>query len=274
MINENNLALQRPFLILIQIEEGIEAILNDLSYTIRIDQQVYIVSSNNFTVTEAYSVNGFPVIRELGQYIANVTEGLHFRFRDNVLSAFEERRGDFHGYHFIGMSQRDPPYNDMDKDYKEKSKYFESNQTYDVTSLTKGMYRTYWRTMAKNLNFTYTLFARKDGRWGTLKDGEPQGMMQNLHEGSAEVIAADFTISRMRWNYVHFLPVLTTDKRAIVIRAKSSEDISWRTYIKPFSLDLWLVMVVFAVGIAVILHVVSTDISKPPQRVNRCQYRQ
>ena len=44
------------------------------------------------------------------------------------------------------------------------------------------------KTMAAELNATFSLYKRKDGIWGSLKNGSWSGMLQNLVNGNAALI--------------------------------------------------------------------------------------
>jgi hypothetical protein len=46
------------------------------------------------------------------------------------------------------------------------------------------------KTMSAELNATFSLYKRKDGIWGSLKNGSWSGMLQNLVNGNADMIVS------------------------------------------------------------------------------------
>ena len=71
----------------------------------------------------------------------------------------------------------------------------EKTQTYDVTKSVTGLYHEMFLEMQKMLNFTSTLYKRKDGEWGpttVFKNGTilTGGIVESLTSGFAEMIAA------------------------------------------------------------------------------------
>ena len=50
-----------------------------------------------------------------------------------------------------------------------KNNYFPENETYDVTNYLTGVFPISMEIMSKALNFTYSVYKRKDGSWGSPK---------------------------------------------------------------------------------------------------------
>ena len=72
----------------------------------------------------------------------------------------------------------------------------EKSQTYDVTKSVTGLYHEMFLEMQKMLNFTSTLYKRKDGEWGpttVFKNGTilTGGIVESLTSGFAEMIVAE-----------------------------------------------------------------------------------
>ncbi len=80
-------------------------------------------------------------------------------------------------------------YGPVVSNYADIAAFDEETQTYDITNLATGMYPSYLSLVARGLNFTYTLLQRKDRALGSIDDnGNPTGMIANLHHGEAEMI--------------------------------------------------------------------------------------
>ena len=67
---------------------------------VRIDQEVYVISTLDYTMTETYSVNGFVVTKLIGKYDS---KGSFSKIGNGRLS-FEERRGNFLGIQSIQLA--------------------------------------------------------------------------------------------------------------------------------------------------------------------------
>ena len=61
--------------------------------------------------------------------------------------------------------------------------------------LFKGVCIDLMKTMAAELNATFSLYKRKDGIWGSLKNGSWSGMLQDLVNGNADMIVSGIGFS-------------------------------------------------------------------------------
>ena len=130
---------------------------------------ITLIHCLNYRVTE---VN---VITKIGSY----TSSFRFDYSDPTWSSdIGERRSNFFGSHFVAMYDADPPYGYLNPAFKTKAKFFENNQTYLVTDYaTTGMFLELFRILSKQLNFTYTLYKRLDGAWGTVTNNVSSGVI-------------------------------------------------------------------------------------------------
>ena len=155
-----------------------------------------------------------------------------------------ERRGNFHGLQLIGMSEKDPPQLDFPDNFADKATYFSNNGTYDVTQFVNGSYVDILNHLEKSLNFSTTLYKRKDGKWGLsekLENGTfiPTGMLENLNDGSADFGWSGFSMTEGRLRHVDFLPMITNYYASVFLPRKSEiQDIDWQLYFRSFSKDL------------------------------------
>ena len=76
-----------------------------------------------------------------------------------------------------------------------------------MTNLVYGIYIDVLHSMEKSLNFSTSLYRRKDGSWGTPKpfpNGTVilKGMLKTVNEGSVDFIWTSLSILLSRWPYV------------------------------------------------------------------------
>ena len=94
----------------------------------------------------------------------------------NYLQPLGRRRNNFYGLHLIAMTEHEPPFSFIDSSYETEAKFFQENETYDVTSyLRPGMYTNLFQNIALNLNFTVTYYKRKDGSFGSFDGNKTTG---------------------------------------------------------------------------------------------------
>ncbi len=239
-IGSSRLGVANPFLIFVNKTE-MASCFQDSFKSLAIDQEIYLIDKASFEIHEVYSVNGIVLETVLTQRAIRDTN-------------IEQRRNDFMGQYMTIMTDADPPSIFLDKDLLNKSVFHLENQTYDVTSLVEGLYHKYLLDLSTRMNFTYRLFRRKDGMWGTVKDNKTYGMLNDLSEGNADLIASSFTLMAARFAVIDYLPVMTIDKNAIFISNDWAEDISWTAYLNPLAKDLWIMILIEAAIFAIWLH--------------------
>ncbi len=260
-----SLALKKPIVIWSK-----SASINKMKTAIlsRLDQRVYYFSTDSGELLEKFTINSHIVSNVLGHIATGTGNDQSPRLKyvptSKGLLGFEERRGNFHGYHIVAMTNDGSGGAFVDKNFENIAKYHEKNQTYDVTNLTTGPYFRYLTILAKEFNFTYNLYQRKDRTWGSLdiKTGKATGMVLNLADGSAEMIVSSLTLNPWRATLVDYLPVLTAFKFAIGIRREPIEDFSWTMFSNPFTLELWMVLVAVATFLAFCFHFANQDHKK------------
>ncbi len=77
------------------------------------------------------------------------------------------------------------------------------------------------------------------------------GMLANLANGSADMIAALLTFSPLRADFIDYLPVMSSDIAAIYIRSQKSEGFNFATMLSAFTPSLWLAVIFcnFVIGL-------------------------
>jgi hypothetical protein len=172
---------------------------------------------------------------------------------NDIEQDFIKRRSDFQGLVMTAMTEMEKPSAWLNADYETTAPYFSENQTYEVTDITQGLYTEVLNTFQSDLNFTTKLYKRKDGMWGgvnQLPNGTIEfiGMLSNILDGSADLIATSFAMVHSRSLYVQYLPPVTSETGALFISNEDiSEDLDYTTFVKPFSMGLWFVMGVLTI---------------------------
>ena len=125
----------------------------------------------------------------------------------DYIPSFVQRRSNFQGIKLKAITDFDVPAVGFPDDFKSTAKYFPNNETYEMTNLVYGIYIDVLHSMEKTLNFSTSLYRRKDGSWGTPKpfpNGTVvlKGMMKTVNEGSVDFIWTSLSILLSRWPYV------------------------------------------------------------------------
>ena len=226
---------------------------------IKVNQRIFYFNMETNQVSEAYSVNNHFVYRIVAvvkeeknqSYLVPTTEGQR---------PFEKRRNNLHGYHIIAMTDKDRRGIYLPSDFDKTATFHEINQTFDVTDITYGPYKEHLDYLSQELNFTYTLYKRKDGVWSHLNsNNQVEGMLGDVANGNAEMVATSLTFVLWRMDFVTYLPALSFDNYAIFIRDQVQDDTNWMTYLKPFSTDLWLTLLLVALVMALWLHFLNLE---------------
>ena len=71
----------------------------------------------------------------------------------------------------------------------------------------KGFFADVWHALVDQMNFTFTI--RRAYEWGSFENAKWNGMVGMLHEGKADIAAADLTVTIERSKAVDFFTNLT-----------------------------------------------------------------
>ena len=135
--------------------------------SIDIGQEVYFFDESSAEVFETYEINGMKIRGPLGLYNATSNS---FTWNANKNQIIFRRRGNFHGLKLKGMVEHSMPSVLINNKYKEKARFFQSNQTYLMNGFVKGVYIDILEHLQENLNFSTTLYKRKVRSFGNMKD--------------------------------------------------------------------------------------------------------
>ena len=179
LVGKKHFARHKPLVIFHQNQ----SVIQHLTHNISINQHVYTVNYEKQTIVETYSVNGFNIVRQIGSYVVDNPNKVKYTKDKRVHMSTEKKRANFMGLHFNIMAQNDILYAHFDDNYKSLAKFHENNQTYDVTNFASGMTINLLRSLSEQLNFTYSLYDRKDGYYGSEINGKPTGVLANIANG-------------------------------------------------------------------------------------------
>ncbi len=252
-IDVGNIGVKKKVLIL--LENVSDIMIRSVLERIRVDQQIYFVNTKSLVMREGYQVGGQVVENDIGQY--DIVDGM--LMFNHTAKMFIDRRADFHGQHIKGMTDEWVLLLELKKGYENQAMFFEGNQTYEVTNYAYGLYFDIFKTLSKELNFTFSLYKRKDGMWGAQEGNKLIGMVANLVDGSADVIVQALGYNLWRSKYVWHTPFMTKDYYSIFIQRQVKETINWETYLVPFHWSLWITMTILAVGVGTWLFMMSRD---------------
>jgi hypothetical protein len=104
--------------------------------SIRLDQEVYFIHTNDWTWHEKYSINNVDISRQLGRFQRTNNSFLNndlILIPESNFKPFIARRSNFHGIQLIAMTMDIEPYVKLADDVKFTSKYHSENDTFDVT---------------------------------------------------------------------------------------------------------------------------------------------
>ena len=157
--------------------------------------------------------------------------------------------------------------------YSNLVQFFPNNNTYDITKIANNpnYYEMFenifelkiFETMESRLNFSSKLFLRRDMKYGSPYNSSNgtavigEGVFQNLVDGSVDFVTYGFFMSPIRLQFVDFLPTIMSTHDAIFVPIEdSSEEIDWKVFFEPFSIEAWIAVitkcVIFTIFVTII----------------------
>ena len=83
-------------------------------------------------------------------------------------------------------------------------------------------------------------------------------MVGALMRGEVDMIITSLTLKLERARAVHYLPPMAKEQSALFISSNNAEEgVSWWTYVEPFSMVLWLMVLLVALVNATFITVVN-----------------
>ncbi len=254
MIDRLNLGVSAPVIII-----TFQSFLDMETINVRLDQEVLFLDKQSWSLLEVYKVSGTVVQTLLGYFdIANMT----FNKSENSKS-FVQRRSNFHGLHMIGLSEHEPPESYLDPEFEQLAPFYPGNETYDITShMTHGRYVDLTRQMSEELNFTFSIYKRKDGVWGSGDSGKLTGMLSDVYYKRADIIIGGLAMIPSRLKFVAYLFAASDNLAALFIKRDLDEKLKWTYLLEPFSWDLWVCLACVAVVFGTIFMFVNETPTK------------
>ena len=225
---------------------------------IDIGNEMYFVHLDTLEVFEAYNVNNKQFVNYLGRS-KDVSGPRMFIPANDFIPSFVERRGNFQGIELKSMVDFEPPMVSFPKNFRNITKYFPNNQTYDLSDVTTGYFIDILRNLEKTYNFSTRLYRRQDGSWGTptiYPNGSYTipGMIRNLHEGSADFAFVPYGLKLERMAFADFLPVLDRAYVGIFLPDLGSfETFHWTLFSEIFVSQVWILIVASSAILAISL---------------------
>ena len=114
---------------------------------------------------------------------------------------------------------------------------------------------------------------RGDGQWGKAIGGNAthpmfNGMAGDLLSGQIDLIIASFTLTSERSQAIQYLPPIGQEKGALFVRSDDTETVfSWLMFVEPFTMALWLMILVVALINASFISVINYFYKKRKQVV-------
>ncbi|XP_068232538.1 probable glutamate receptor [Palaemon carinicauda] len=102
-----------------------------------------------------------------------------------------------------------------------------------------GVLHSLMRSLARQLNFTYSCHEVADKQWGTYSEGKWTGMIGEVLYGKADIAVAPLDITLLRSQAVDYvIPLVDSGYRMIMTRP-NTQDVFWTVYTRLFPAVLW-----------------------------------
>lgn len=112
--------------------------------------------------------------------------------------------------------------------------------------------------IAAMLGFKYELYPVPNNAYGQLVNGEWNGMIRELLHRRADMAIADLTITHQRQSVVDFtVPFMNLGISIMSKKSKNQVTEDVFSFLRPFSIDLWLHLVTAIIGMTILLYVIS-----------------
>ncbi|KAK3753412.1 hypothetical protein QZH41_011968, partial [Actinostola sp. cb2023] len=111
--------------------------------------------------------------------------------------------------------------------------------------------------LASELKFTYEIHEVGDGEYGSLINGEWNGMIRELIDRKADMIVGALTRSRQREHYISVTASFMSYTEKIIMKEDITEDKDYLQFMSPFSVEVWLILLFSLVVITISLYVLN-----------------
>ncbi|XP_066939755.1 probable glutamate receptor [Macrobrachium rosenbergii] len=104
------------------------------------------------------------------------------------------------------------------------------------------------------MNFTSTCYEVEDGAYGSLEDGQWNGLIGEVYNDEADIAVASIDVTKKRSLAVDFPIGVGYSKYIMYMKRPSNSDYMWRAYTKQFSLLVWIVTAVFILWVTILFY--------------------
>ena len=220
---------------LVIVSDSIESIIKKIKCSI--DMEVYFVDQQTKEAFESYEINDVQVKTKLGRFDEKTK---NFQWEKDIEKEFMKRRSDFHGIELTAMTEASGLIN-IDPAYKQDLNFHKKKKdAYLVTDFVSGLYHEILLELEKKLNFTTSIYKRKDGGWGFVYPSvngsfTATGMVGDLFFKRADLVVATLTIMLRRALYIDYLLPLTKEDVGLYIQSGNVESgFNFQLYTTPF----------------------------------------
>ena len=128
---------------------------------------------------------------------------------------------------------------------------------YSAASEWLGMIPDIMKSLARDLNFTYSFAPSRDGKWGgyDTRTGQWNGIVKDLLDGNADMAAASLSVTKDRSEVLDFMMPFEHENIGCFISTQTSY--SWKTYLLPFLYETWAVLFVILISCSVVFAFVA-----------------
>ncbi|KAJ9590512.1 hypothetical protein L9F63_016463 [Diploptera punctata] len=108
-----------------------------------------------------------------------------------------------------------------------------------------GYFGEVWSTLEERINFKSIYSENTDGAFGVVgDDGNWTGLMGMLIRNEVDIAMQSMTITSERYQFVDFTMPLIRSSTSIMIRKPSRRSFNWNNFLRPFSNELWLGVII------------------------------
>lgn len=130
----------------------------------------------------------------------------------------------------------------LNQSYIEDAPYYPGNETFLVNDFISGIYHDLLLSLQKQLNFTTSVYKRKERSWGFVypqSNGSfiATGMVGDVYFKRADIIIAALALVHRRALYIDFMVPLSSFKIGLFLPTHFSENqFDFYVYLAPFRL--------------------------------------
>ena len=225
----------------------------------KINKQVYLLN-NEFEVFESYYIKDRNMTGKLGQFIDS-----KYIPEVNIEQDFLKRRSNFQGVQFTALTESNGVKDKMEN--LENCPFDIIEDRYDVTCcLDRGVGYHILMELQKSLNFTTRIFKRRSVGWGVpklLENGTislKPGMVKDVMEEKAEMIAAELAMISERFLVLDFLMDVPIDNFATISTRKNdlNHSFDWNVFKRPLEWKTWIAVITVSLIVSLVF-AMTTD---------------